>query len=63
MVFYLLDELPVELVGTNVLGRLNICDIVMLERASCSEASQKHFLDQIPHCPPLMLPKCKHFEI
>ena len=56
----LLEKLPVELVGTNVLGYLSLKDIVMLERACGSKISHQLFLDLIPYCPPLVLPSCKH---
>ena len=37
----LIEHLPVELVGTNVLGYLSIKDIVMLERA-CGSKKTHH---------------------
>ena len=49
------ENLPVELVGTNVLGMLGIRDIVMLERACGSKESHQAFMDQIPHCTPCEL--------
>ena len=56
----MLDKLPVELVGTNVLGYLSLKDIVMLERSSGSKISHQLFLYLIPYCPPVVLPSCKH---
>ena len=56
----LMENLPVELVGTNILGFLAWKDIVMLERTCGSKKSLKHFLDLIPYCPPVVLPSCKH---
>ena len=56
----MLDKLPVELVGTNVLGYLSLKDIVMLERSSGSKISHQLFLNLIPYCPPVVLPSCKH---
>ena len=58
-ILHLLEKLPVELVGFNVLGYLSVKDIVMLERACGSKKSQKLFLSLIPYCPPLVLPSCK----
>ena len=57
---HLLEKLPVELVGYNVLSFLTVNDIVMLERACGSKKSQNIFLGLIPYCPPLVLPSCKH---
>ena len=44
----LIENLPMELVGTNVLGYLYLKDIVMLERACGSKTSHQLFLDMIP---------------
>ena len=52
----LLEDLPVELVGTNVLGYLSVKDIVMLERACGSKKSHQAFMEQIPHSPSVELP-------
>ena len=57
------ENLPVELVGTNVLGMLDIRDIVMLERACGSKASHQHFINMIPYCPPVLIPLKKHDNI
>ena len=51
----LLEDLPVELVGTNVLGYLSLKDIVMLERACGSKKSHQAFMEQIPHSPAVEL--------
>ena len=56
----LLEDLPVELVGTNVLGYLLLIDIVLLERACGSKKSHQAFMEQIPHRPPVILPFKKH---
>ena len=56
----LLEKLPVELVGANVLAYLSLKDIVMLERACSSRISHQLFLYLIPYCPPVVLPSCKH---
>ena len=57
------ENLPVELVGTNVLGMLGIRDIVILERACGSKASYQHFMNMIPYCTPVVLPSMKHDNI
>ena len=49
----LLEDIPVELVGTNVLGYLSLKDIVMLERACGSKKSYKAFMEQITGSPPV----------
>ena len=54
--FDLFNDLPVELVGTNVLGMLGIEYIVILERACGSKASHKHFMNIIPYSPAVVLP-------
>ena len=56
----LLEDLPVELVGTNVLGYLSLTDIVMLERACGSKQSHQTFMEQIPHRPPVVLSSSKN---
>ena len=55
-----LEDLPVELVGTNVFGYLYLKDIVMLERACGSKKSHQAFMEQVPHRPPVVLPSWKH---
>ena len=59
----LIEHLPDDLVGVNVLGYLAVRDIVMLERASGSKKSHQIFLNIIPHSPPVILPPCKHQTI
>ena len=56
----LIENLPVELVGTNVLGYLYLKDIVMLERACGSKTSHQLFLDMIPYCTPVELSNNQH---
>ena len=56
----LLENVPVELVGTNVLGYLSLKDIVMLERACVSKKSRQVFMEQIPHCAAIVLPSNEH---
>ena len=55
-----MENLPVELVGTNVLGYLYLKDIVMLERACGSKTSHQLFLDMIPFYTPVVLPNNQH---
>ena len=52
----LIEDLPVELVGTNVLVFLSLKDIVLLERACGSKKSHQHFCCIIPYCPPIEFP-------
>ena len=56
----LLEDLPVDLVGANVLGYLSLKDIVMLERVCGSKKYHQAFMEQIPHRPPVELPSSKH---
>ena len=51
----LIEELPLELVSTNVLGYLYLKDIVLLERACGSKKSHQLYLDLIPYCTPVQL--------
>ena len=56
----LLEDLPVELVGVNVLAYLSLKDFVMLERACGSKKSHQAFKEQIQNCPSVILPSSKH---
>ena len=49
------EELPVELMGMNVLSYLSLEDMVMLERACASKESHQAFMGQTPHCAPFVL--------
>ena len=57
------EQLPLELVGINVLGYLSIHDIVLLERAYASKQSHQLFLDMIPYCPSVVLLCSQHREL
>ena len=59
----LIEDLPVDLVGTNVLGNLSLRDLIMLDRAYGSEKSYQLFLDLIPYNTPIELPSSKHNNI
>ena len=59
----LLEDLPVDLVGTNVLGYLSLKEIVMLERACGSKKSHQAFMEQIQYCEPVDLSDNKHSNI
>ena len=59
----LLEDLPVELVGTNVFSYLSLKDIVMLERACGSKTSHQLFLNLIPYCAAVELPHKNHADI
>ena len=56
----LLEHLPVELAGANVLCYLAINDIIRLERASNSRKSHQLFQSWIPFSPPVL---CKYSTI
>ena len=49
----LIENLPMELVGSNVIWYLDIRDIAMLERASSYKESHQLFLFWIQSCPPV----------
>ena len=55
----LLDDLPVELLGVNVLGFLTNLNLVLLERACGSKKSHQAFREQMPHSPSVELPHNK----
>ena len=59
----LIENLPVDLVGTKILGYLSLKDIVLLERACRSKESHQLFLQSIPHFPAVTLPSCQHSNI
>ena len=56
----LIERLPVELVGTNVLSYLFLKNIVTFERACGSKTSHQLFLNLISYCPPVVLPTKEH---
>ena len=56
----LLENLPVELMGSNVLGFLSLTDIIVLERACGSKKSHHLFLSLIPYCCPAEFPTSEH---
>ena len=58
-----MENLPVDLVGTNVLGYLSEKDIVMMERACGSKKSHQLFLNLISYCAPIELAHRKHYNI
>ena len=58
-----IENLPVELVGANVLGYLSLKDIVNLERACGSKKSHQCFLFLIPYYPAVVPPTPKTFNI
>ena len=59
----MIECLPVELIGTNVLGYLSIEYIVTMERACYSKESHRLFLNSIPYCPPVSIPYTKHIDV
>ena len=58
-----LENLPVELVGTNVLGFLSLKNVIMLERACGSKKFHQAFMKQITYCTPITLSDNKHSNI
>ena len=63
MMLNLIDELPLMLVGTQVLAWLNILDLVKLECACGSKKTRQLFLDLVTLCPPVELPSRKHQDL
>ena len=57
--FRLFEDLPVDLVGRNVLGFLSLKSIVLLERACGSKKTHQTLMEQIPHNPSVELPQNK----
>ena len=60
MLLSLIEKLPVDLVGTQVLGCLDVRDIVRLERACGSKTSHQLFFSLILYSPPVVLHSSKH---
>ena len=54
-----IEQLPLELVGGNVLNYLAIKDFVMLERACGSKKSHQLFLEMVLICTPFVFPSHK----
>ena len=59
----LFENLPLDIVSSQVLGFLSIRDIVMLERSCGSRKSHKLFLNLIPYSLPVILPFSKQKNI
>lgn len=59
----MIECLPMELIGTNVLGYLSIEDIITMERACYSKESHRFFLNSIPYCPPISIPYKTHIDV
>ena len=59
----LIENLPMELVGTKVLAYLFIKDIVKLERACGSKEAHQVFIEFLPHYSAVVLPSSKHRNI
>ena len=58
-----LENLPVELVGTKVLGFLSLKDVIILERACGSKKSHLALMKRITYCAPAHLSDNKHSNI
>lgn len=63
MLLDLIEKLPVDLLGTLVLGYFDLSNIVRLEIACGSRESYQLFLNLIPHAPPVVLPSSKQLTI
>ena len=59
----LIENLPVELVGSKVLAYLFIRDIVKLERACGSKETHQVFFELLPHYSAVVIPFSKHRNI
>ena len=60
MLEYLI-QLPSETLGHNVLGFLDMVDIIQLENAAASKKSQQVLKTILPYCPPILLESAKGF--
>ena len=49
------NQLPCEVLGHNMLGYLEIIDIIQLERAASSHKWQPLLTSILPYCPPIIL--------
>lgn len=54
MLKYLL-KIPIDVLGHNLLGFLNLIDILQWENASASRTSQQFLRAILPYCPPIMV--------
>ena len=50
-----LTLLPLDLLGQEIFGFLELQDIITLENAACSYSYQKLLRDMLPYCPPVAL--------
>ena len=53
MLKYLL-KIPIDVLGHNLLGFLNLIDILQWENASASRTSQQFLRAILPYCPPII---------
>ena len=54
MLKYLL-KIPIDVLGQNVLGFLDLIDIIQWENAAASRTSQQLVREILPYCPPIMV--------
>ena len=52
-----LSQLPSEVIGQNMLGYLELADIIELEKSAASQKSQQFLKAIISYCPPIVFPK------
>ena len=57
-----LIQLPSETLGHNILGFLEMIDIIQLENAAASSMSQQLLKTILPYCPPILLDSEMWFE-
>ena len=60
MLEYLI-QLPYEVVGHNMLGFLELIDIIQFEKAAASNKSQQLFRAVLPYCPPIRVSSSEGF--
>ena len=60
MLEYLI-QIPSETLGHNILGFLDMVDIIQLENAAASKKSQQVLKSILPYCPPILLESAKGF--
>ena len=53
-----LVQLPCEVFGHNMLGFLELADIIRLENAATSHKSQQLLISILPYCPPVAISDC-----
>ena len=62
MLEYLI-QLPSEVFGHNMLGFLELIDIIQFEKAAASDQSQQLIREILPYCPPIVVKSDDRFEL